>query len=499
MQHLVQTVNGKTIYLANISDKLVTKVNNLQSSLKEVDSNFHNWQKKLQEFSVGESCHLNNFLEFLSKFSVEVTRTFSTLLRFIEIKDILHQTHNLHNKQLVGFDELPSFLAAEIQLRLRSFSSLQTTAETLDAGFPLLMQPLVDYHYQPSKSMGINILFTVPELRDDHTFCTIEYLLPIKYNISGTCFHGPIIRDELALLRCQNSEFILKKSVLDKCFHTSTTFVCPQHLLHLVNDTDWLGLPWHKNTKLNFARKHQIAKDCTNLHDLYHLGGRFYLSTQQGKLQVYNATNSSTQTIPLSPLLVYHFPCDLTFSTQQTGLGQCPKSITMHVPMFTKNSFHYVPWQNNDDNILHLHYKSLNISPPLTFDNATIKSLEQTYRLLDGQLTNNLASLKRDISRIHTTHETDLNDWLTYIALILTLLNSMMLCMLHCRIFKTLPQRPKLFSSAKRTDEHGLKITNPLTMDGTEQELQTILPSTSTSEPPLTEPLCSSCQKPVIH
>ena len=134
---------------------------------------------------------------------------------FTKINDILHQTHNLYNKQLVGFDGLPSFLVAEIQLRLRTVSSFHATADTLDAGFPLLIQLLVDYQYQPSKSLGVNILFTVPELHSDHTFCTIEYLMPIKYNILGICYHGPIIRDELALLRCQNSEFIFKKSLLD--------------------------------------------------------------------------------------------------------------------------------------------------------------------------------------------------------------------------------------------------------------------------------------------
>ena len=54
------------------------------------------------------------FWNFYQNFSVEVARTFSTLLRFTEINDILHQTHNLYNKQLVGFDDLPSFLATEI-------------------------------------------------------------------------------------------------------------------------------------------------------------------------------------------------------------------------------------------------------------------------------------------------------------------------------------------------------------------------------------------------
>lgn len=58
MQHMVKTVNGKTVYLAKLSDKLATKVNNLQSSLREVDSNFHDWQTKLQTFAFHENCHV---------------------------------------------------------------------------------------------------------------------------------------------------------------------------------------------------------------------------------------------------------------------------------------------------------------------------------------------------------------------------------------------------------------------------------------------------------
>ena len=147
MQHM-WTINGKTIYLAKISDKLATKVNGLQSALHDVDSNFQAWKTKLETFSAHENCHINNFLEFLSKFSVEVARTFSILLRFTEINDIKHQMHNFYNKQLVGFDDLPSFLAMEIQLCLKTVFSLHATADTLVAGFPLLIQPLVDYQYQ---------------------------------------------------------------------------------------------------------------------------------------------------------------------------------------------------------------------------------------------------------------------------------------------------------------------------------------------------------------
>ena len=46
-------------------------------------------------------------MECFSKSSLEVTRTFSQQLCFTEINDTLHQAHKLHNKQLVGFNELP--------------------------------------------------------------------------------------------------------------------------------------------------------------------------------------------------------------------------------------------------------------------------------------------------------------------------------------------------------------------------------------------------------
>ena len=103
MGYLIRTVNGKTVYLAKVTNRLFTKVNQLQSALRQIDSTFSDWQTQLKLFAKHENCHFNNFMEFLSKFSLEVTRTFSQQLRFTEINDILHQAHKLHNKQLVGF------------------------------------------------------------------------------------------------------------------------------------------------------------------------------------------------------------------------------------------------------------------------------------------------------------------------------------------------------------------------------------------------------------
>lgn len=299
MSHMIRTVNGKVVYLARFTDKLTSKVAGLTSALYTVDSTFGLWASKLHEFSSTEDCHFNVFMQFLSKFSLEVTRSFSTLLRLIELNDVLHQVHQLHKKELIGFDSLPSFLSTATKQQLGKIATLQDTVNALDAGFPLLLHPLIDYQYQLSRSIGINILFTIPELTSDSTFCTLEYLLPLKYNLSGTCYQGPISREKLALLRCARSEYIVHVDLLQKRYHSDSTFVCPQNMLKLVNDTSWLGLPWNSKTKLSFNRIHRKAPDCSNLHNFHHLGGRYYLSTQQGELTIRNSTNGSSHTVPL--------------------------------------------------------------------------------------------------------------------------------------------------------------------------------------------------------
>ena len=130
------------------------------------------------------------------------------------------------------------------------------------------------------------------------------------------------------------------------------------------------------DTQFNFVRRHQKAPDCSNINELFHLGGRYYLSTQHGSINVYNTTNGSSHILHISPLIVYHFPCDLTFASQQTGLGTCPDHITFHLPLFSHKSFRYIPWTHNDDKTLRLHYSSLNLTPPLQFDNKTMTSLD---------------------------------------------------------------------------------------------------------------------------
>ena len=48
MGYLIRTVNGKTVYLAKVTDRLVTTVNQLQSALRQIDSTFSDWQTQLK-------------------------------------------------------------------------------------------------------------------------------------------------------------------------------------------------------------------------------------------------------------------------------------------------------------------------------------------------------------------------------------------------------------------------------------------------------------------
>ena len=254
-----------------------------------------------------------------------------------------------------------------------------------------------------------------------------------------------------------------------------------------------MGLPWHRDTQFNFVRRHQKAPDCSNINELFHLGGRYYLSTQHGSINVYNTTNGSSHILHISPLIVYHFPCDLTFASQQTGLGTCPDRITFHLPFFSHKSFRYIPWTHNDDKTLRLHYSSLNLTPPLQFDNKTMTSLDHTFRILDGQLTTRLATLKDEISHLHKVQSTTLNDWLTYFTFGLVCIHSFVFIILYCCSIK-----PKSFPSMSTTvlsrrKRASAQRKDTATANADDHELHELQPATSQNQ----NSVCPTCNKPV--
>ena len=81
----------------------------------------------------------------------------------------------------------------------------------------------------------------------------------------------------------------------------------------------------------------------------------------------------------LQPLSIYHFPCDMSFSYQRTGLGVCPEWFCFQFPLFHTGHFQFVSWQN---------------LPLQTFSyfrtediNSTLESLDQTYTFGSGSRT----------------------------------------------------------------------------------------------------------------
>lgn len=100
----------------------------------------------------------------------------------------------------------------------------------------------------------------------------------------------------------------------------------------------------------------------------------------------------------------------------------------LHVPLFTNDNFHYVPWLGETDNhILRLHYDSISFTPPLNFANNTLQSLDKTFNLLDGQFATQMTSLRHRIFQLHSVHTTHFNDYLTYIVFALALVNTLII------------------------------------------------------------------------
>ena len=149
------------------------------------------------------------------------------------------------------------------------------------------------------------------------------------------------------------------------------------------------------------------------------------MATTNSKIRIKNQTEQELQ---LSPLTVYSFPCKITLYGKETGLGRCPETMTIHLPILTSDNVNYVSWSGTSDNSLfELHYKSLKIPPPMKFDQNTTDALDKTYQFFDNRLSNKLKDIKQNIAEIKEGSPTTLNDALTYATLALTTLNSIVI------------------------------------------------------------------------
>ena len=460
LRDMIKVVNGKTVVLIKATDELHSKDAGLTKYLKTMNRDLQTWKTVLNRQFLKLRCTDSMLHELTSTHSYQLSRTFIGLLRLFELQDLLHQASQLQNKELVGYSSFPGFMTADIRARLSTLPFLALTTKGFNSGFPLLIEPMVDCSFSDSKNFVLNILFTVPEIPDENSFCTLEYVTPIKYNVSGTCYTGPITRHDLALVTCPDSRFLLPTTSLSKCFHDDSTYLCPQQVLALVNTTSWLGMPWTPASKLPFLRTHKKAADCCDLNDLYHLGGRYYLSANSRTLTITKGKNVSD--IALSPLMIYHFPCDVKFPDQRTGLGNCPKRLTVDIPIFTDSTIRYVPWEDiMDDTILTLHLESLKIPPVTPVNKSTLDSLDKTFQSLDQNFDEQLDQLSSDISLIKETTTTTINDILTYLAFTMALANLCLLIFFRCHsLFRRSPGTARLPAKIISTNPEQIELNS---------------------------------------
>ena len=213
----------------------------------------------------------------MSHFSTSVNHAFYSMVRLTDIQDILTQLSHLTNNELVGDSHLPRFITTELSASLSGDSSIPITNQPQDDGFLLVLNPMVTTEHS-GKQLELSLLLNIPKIPNHDSFCTIEYLSPIKYNISGTCYTVPILVDNLVLITCSETKSLVKAGSLTKFFQQDNTLVCPHHVLHPPRTLVWLGMPWTMESRLSFQRNHQRATDCAALHLLLHLGGCTYLS-----------------------------------------------------------------------------------------------------------------------------------------------------------------------------------------------------------------------------
>ena len=417
-QSMMHVLNGKIVYILKTTDSLTTKLNRLSQDLKVIDNTFTTWQNQLNKLVTDNACHESILFEFLSKHSVSINRAFASMLRLTEMQDVLHQFSTLSTKTLFGFPHLPPFLHPQITSRLEMDSSMLYTSKALAEGFPLLINPMIDIEHIGSQ-IEASVLLTLPEIPTLDSLCTIEYLTPVKFNSSGQCYSGPVTRLNLVLISCPHSKQIISSEALNKCYQDASAFVCPLNLLTFATNISWLGFPFNPHSKFTFPRNHVAAADCSNLHPFIHLGGRSFLASTTTVLPL------SSGPITTTPLAVYNIPCNASFSTMVTGIGQCSDTLTVSVPLTTASSLQYISWQaalSNDSQPFWAH-PSFDIPPPTVLNHTVLAALDSTMKTLDGQLTTNIAATNDEIDAISTETAMGPTDYVAGVALALSLLS----------------------------------------------------------------------------
>ena len=167
-----------------------------------------------------------------------------------------------------------------------------------------------------------------------------------------------------------------------------------------------------------------------------HLGGRLFLSTTCGTIL------TNTGCLDITPLAVYNFPCNVSFTEMKTSLATFPKVLNVSLPIFAEDTIVYVKWDpaNNDMGTLQLHHQSLSIPPRVTLNRTAINEFDELFTFYDSQLSSTLDKADAMINQIEVTTEITLTDYIAYVALGLSTINFFMCC-IACQCFRKALQR----------------------------------------------------------
>jgi len=109
-----------------------------------------------------------------------------------------------------------------------------------------------------------------------------------------------------------------------------------------------------------------------------------------------------------------------------TGFSECPNRLQITVPLVKPDSIKYIPWNTaTHQEHLQLNYDDLKIPEPLKLKKSTIKMLDQMYKLLDSQLTQQIAVVCKKIVKIKDARMLTAADVCAYVAVSLAVVNSM--------------------------------------------------------------------------
>ena len=76
---------------------------------------------------------------------------------------------------------------------------------------------MVDVEHD-GRELNVNVLVIAPEILSSNNSCVAEHLTPLKFNLSGTCYTGPVRQTNLARITCPDSKSIVPLQALVRCF-----------------------------------------------------------------------------------------------------------------------------------------------------------------------------------------------------------------------------------------------------------------------------------------